>query len=140
MGCHCRLHPIPLGHSKSSQAIGLALHLGFLGGLVGKTSICNAGDLGLIPGLGRSPGEGKGYHSSILSDFHFLSHLFGILHEGSFWNDLFLPFETLDSELQSYLDTTLFLLLLLCNKQMRYFSTQQLEPDNKHEFEGFPGG
>ena len=28
---------------------------------VGKESACNAGDLGLIPGLGRSPGEGKGY-------------------------------------------------------------------------------
>ena len=26
-----------------------------------KQSACNAGDLGLIPGLGRSPGEGKGY-------------------------------------------------------------------------------
>ena len=30
-------------------------------GLAGKESACNAGDLGLIPGLGRSPGEGKGY-------------------------------------------------------------------------------
>ena len=28
---------------------------------VGKESICNAGDLRSIPGLGRSPGEGKGY-------------------------------------------------------------------------------
>ena len=27
----------------------------------GKQSACNAGDLGSIPGLGRSPGEGKGY-------------------------------------------------------------------------------
>ena len=27
----------------------------------GKESTCNAGDLGLIPGLGWSPGEGKGY-------------------------------------------------------------------------------
>ena len=27
----------------------------------GKVSACNTGDLGLIPGLGRSPGEGKGY-------------------------------------------------------------------------------
>ena len=27
----------------------------------GKESACNAGDLGLIPGLGRSPGERKGY-------------------------------------------------------------------------------
>ena len=34
---------------------------------VGKESSCNAGDLGSIPGLGRSPGEGKGYHSSILA-------------------------------------------------------------------------
>ena len=29
--------------------------------LAGKESTCNAGDLGSIPGLGRSPGEGKGY-------------------------------------------------------------------------------
>ena len=28
---------------------------------VGKEPTCNAGDLGLIPGLGRSPGEVKGY-------------------------------------------------------------------------------
>ena len=28
---------------------------------MGKESACNAGDLGLIPGLGRSPGEGYGY-------------------------------------------------------------------------------
>ena len=27
----------------------------------GKESACNAGDLGAIPGLGRFPGEGKGY-------------------------------------------------------------------------------
>ena len=30
------------------------------GGSDGKESACNAGDLGLIPGLGRSPGEGNG--------------------------------------------------------------------------------
>jgi len=30
-------------------------------GSVGKESTCNVGDLGSIPGLGRSPGEGKGY-------------------------------------------------------------------------------
>jgi len=35
--------------------------LGFPCGSAGKESTCNAGDLGLIPGLGRSPGEGKGY-------------------------------------------------------------------------------
>ena len=35
--------------------------------LVGKESAYNVGDLGLIPGLGRSPGEGKATHSSILA-------------------------------------------------------------------------
>ena len=35
--------------------------LGFPCGSAGKESSRNAGDLGSIPGLGRSPGEGKGY-------------------------------------------------------------------------------
>ena len=30
-------------------------------GSEGKESVCNAGDPGLIPGLGRYPGEGNGY-------------------------------------------------------------------------------
>ena len=32
---------------------------GFPGGSEGKPSACNVGDLGLIPGLERSPGEGN---------------------------------------------------------------------------------
>ena len=35
--------------------------LGFPGGSAGKESTCNARDPASIPGLGRSPGEGKGY-------------------------------------------------------------------------------
>ena len=35
--------------------------LGFPGGSDGKETACNAGDLGSIPGLGRSPGERKAY-------------------------------------------------------------------------------
>ena len=35
--------------------------MGFPGGSAAKESTCNTGDLGLIPGLGRFPGEGKGY-------------------------------------------------------------------------------
>ena len=66
---------------------------GFPCGSAGKQSACNAGDLGSIPGLGRSPEEGKGYllqYSGLensmdyavhgvaksrtqLSDFHFTS-------------------------------------------------------------------
>ena len=34
--------------------------LGFPCGSAGKESACNVGDLSSIPGLGRSPGEGKG--------------------------------------------------------------------------------
>ena len=69
--------------------------LGFSCGSAGKEAACNAGDLGLIPGLGRSPGKGKGYslqssglenfmdcivhgvtkNQTQLSDFHFRSHL-----------------------------------------------------------------
>ena len=43
---------------KSFQSL---LHtFDFPGGSDGKGSDCNAGDVGLIPGLGRSPGEGNG--------------------------------------------------------------------------------
>ena len=35
--------------------------MGFPGGSAGKESTCNAGDLGSIPGLGRSSGERIGY-------------------------------------------------------------------------------
>ena len=34
---------------------------GFPGGSDGKEFACNAGDQGLIPGSGRSPGDGNGY-------------------------------------------------------------------------------
>ena len=37
------------------------LKMGFPGSSAGKESAYNAGDMGWIPGLRRSPGEGKGY-------------------------------------------------------------------------------
>ena len=39
----------------------MPVFLGFPSGSAGKESACNAGDLGLISGLGRSPGEESGY-------------------------------------------------------------------------------
>ena len=39
----------------------ICTYTGFLCGSFGKESTCNVGDLGSIPGLGRFPGEGKGY-------------------------------------------------------------------------------
>ena len=35
--------------------------MSFPSGSAGKESACNVGDLGSVPRLGRSPGEGKGY-------------------------------------------------------------------------------
>ena len=37
------------------------MFMGFPGGLDGKESACNMGELGSIPGLGRFPGEGNSY-------------------------------------------------------------------------------
>ena len=45
----------------------LCVNMGFPGGSDGKESTCNAGDLSLIPGLGRSPGGGHATHSRILA-------------------------------------------------------------------------
>ena len=41
--------------------LALSSVMGFPDSSVGKESACNSGDLCLIPGLERSPGEGKGY-------------------------------------------------------------------------------
>ena len=50
----------------------LSVHLGFLGGSDGKQSSCSAGDLGLIPGLGRSAGgrHGNPFQYSCLENPH----------------------------------------------------------------------
>ena len=50
---------------------------GFSGGSAGEESACNAGHLGLIPGLGRSPGGGKGYplqYSGLENSMDYLVH------------------------------------------------------------------
>ena len=64
--CQCRRHKrrwfnpwvgkIPLEKGWLPTSV----FLGFLAGLAGKESACNAGDLGPIPGLGRSPQGGNG--------------------------------------------------------------------------------
>ena len=48
-------------NSCTCLLVGLTFTRGFPCGSTGKECTCKAGDLGLIPGLGRSPGEGKGY-------------------------------------------------------------------------------
>ena len=53
-------HSFEAGKNKPDSILDLFL-LHFPHGSAGKESTCNAEDLGLIPGLERSPGEGKDY-------------------------------------------------------------------------------
>ena len=96
-----------------SSANKLKHRLGLTGGFTicpcssaGKESACNAGDLGSILGLGRSPGEGKGYplqYSGLensmdcivhgvaksrawLSDSHFRFTICRIIRKPAFWS------------------------------------------------------
>ena len=55
----------------------ILVFLGFPGDSAGKESACNMVDLGLIPGLGRSPGEGKGYplqYSGLENSMNYIVH------------------------------------------------------------------
>ena len=65
--------------TESSNIICLHVVLtpGFPSGSTGKESALSARDLGLIPGLGRSPGEGKGYpfqYSDLENSTHCIVH------------------------------------------------------------------
>ena len=79
------------------------IHLrGFPHSSVGKESACNVGDPGSIPGLGRSPGEGKSYllqysglensmkNQTRLSDFHFLLSILPLCHTFIFYLKIFI--------------------------------------------------
>ena len=54
---HCRWILYQLSHQGSPRILEWVA----IGGLEGKASACNVGDLGSIPGLGRCPGEGNCY-------------------------------------------------------------------------------
>ena len=55
------------GVAKSQTRLSDFHFTGFPGDSAGKESTCKAGDLGLIPGLGRSMEKGMATHSSILA-------------------------------------------------------------------------
>ena len=56
--------------------------MGFPGGSDGKESACSAGDLGSIPGLGRSPGEENGSTHFLPGEFHGQRSLAGCSQRG----------------------------------------------------------
>ena len=67
----------------------LYIYDGFPGSSVGKESVCNTGDPGSIPGLGRSAGEGIGYplqYSGLKSSTDCIAH--GVTKS---WTRLLIP-------------------------------------------------
>ena len=77
----------------------------FPGGSAGKESAFNAGDLGSIPGLERSPGEGNGYplqYSGLENSMDCI-----VLGEAKSWTRLMdftftFPFHALEKEMATY--------------------------------------
>ena len=61
--------PSKIKRGQSCISLVPILCQGFPGSLVGKESTCNAGEPGLIPGLGRSTGEGILLHSQVFLGF-----------------------------------------------------------------------
>ena len=76
----------PWGRKESDTTERLSLSLlGFPGGSAGKESSCSAGDLGSIPGLERSPGEGKGYplqYSGLENPVDCILKIYTAMYEG----------------------------------------------------------
>ena len=66
---------------------------GFPDSSVGKESACNAGDPGLIPGLGRSPRKGKGYplqYFDLENSMDYIVH--GVTNSQTQLSDFHFPF------------------------------------------------
>ena len=65
--------------------------MGFPGSSAGKESTCNAEDPGLIPGLGKSPGEGIGYPLQ----YSGLENSHGVMKSGTELSDFLFNFAVL---------------------------------------------
>ena len=69
------------------------MFLGFPCGSAGKEFACNVGDIGSIPGLGRSPGEGKGYpfpYSGLENSIDYIVH--GVVKSWTQLSNFHFPF------------------------------------------------
>ena len=99
--------PLEKGQATHSCILGLPC------GSVGKESIHNLGDLGSIPGLGRSPGEGKGYqlqYSGLENSMDCTVH--GVSNSWTQLSDLHFTSSIIDYNLSS---TTICFLCLFCH-------------------------
>ena len=84
----------------------------FPGGSAGKESTCNWGGLGLIPGLGRSPGEGKGYplqYSGLARSMNYTVH--GVAKNQTWLSDFLI----------TSLQASMYLWIYICMYAYTYF-------------------
>ena len=111
---------------------------GFPGGSAGKESTCNAGDLGLIPGLGRYPGEEKGYPYPLQYS--------GLKHSGTIWEKQFINGENIEHEnvfnipislLQTLFYTNKFMTPYLCLVDTLWSKTQPTNQANNWNSSGY---
>ena len=97
---------------KIQMLVHLMLSLGLPCGSAGKETVCSAGDLSLIPGLGRSPGEGKGYplqYSGLENSMECIVH--GVANSQTWLSDFHFYFQ-MSLRLSSFL---LILFSLFCS-------------------------
>ena len=74
---HWQEGSLPLAPPGKTMYICILFQILFHGSSDSKESACNARDLGWIPGLGRSPGEGKGYplqYSGLENSMDYIVH------------------------------------------------------------------
>ena len=81
-------------------------------GSAGKESTCSVEDLGSIPGLGRSPGEGKGYplqYSGLKNSMDYIVH--GVAKSKTGLNNFHLHFHRILKENVKVTDNSVALLI-----------------------------
>ena len=109
---------IPMTNLHLFFSVLLYCHLneisGFPCGSAGKESTCNAGDLGSIPGLGRSPGEGKGYPLQYSGLENSVDESMGLKTVGHNW-ETFTSLHFTSNEISRNRTNVWMLYLLCCN-------------------------
>ena len=100
----------------------IPVFLGFPGGSAGKASACNSGGLGSIPGLGSSPGEGKGYplqYSGLENSLDCIVH--GVAESQTQLSNFTLCIDVISSFLMSGTSSLTFSLFLIWFSQTTEF-------------------
>ena len=104
------------GESICWELVGVSVRCNWQSPSAGKESTCNAGDLGLIPGLGRSPGEGNVYplqYSGLENSMDYIVH--GVTKSQTRLSTFHFHFCSTSKEGAIYIQGVLILLVYVLN-------------------------